>query len=79
MNSIKTKKKFFQFFFAKTYPIPNLRLNSIKNKNEHKILKPQRKNKKKKKVTLLEPKIENSPTCCKFENFDSDSQLDIKL
>ena len=32
-----------------------------------------------KKVILLEPKIEKSPTCCKFENFDPDPQLDIKL
>ena len=26
-------------------------------------------------MTLLEPKIENSPTCCKFENFDPDPNL----
>ena len=32
-----------------------------------------------KKMTLLEPKIEKSPTCCKFENFDPDPQLDIKF
>ena len=32
-----------------------------------------------KKVTLLEPKIEKSPTCCKFENFDPSPQLDIKF
>ena len=30
-------------------------------------------------MTLLEPKIEKSPTCCKFENFDPDPQLDIKF
>ena len=30
-------------------------------------------------MTLLEPKIEKSPTCCKFENFDPEPQLDIKI
>ena len=30
-------------------------------------------------MTLLEPKIEKSPTCFKFENFDPDPQLDIKI
>ena len=54
-------------------------LRKNKKKNEHKILKPQRKNKKRKKVKLLEPKIEKSPTCFKFENFDPDPQLDIKF
>ena len=30
-------------------------------------------------MTLLEPKIEKSPTCCKFENLDPEPQLDIKI
>ena len=30
-------------------------------------------------MTLLEPKIEKSPTCFKFENFDPEPQLDIKI
>ena len=30
-------------------------------------------------MTLLEPKIEKSPTCSKFENFDPEPQLDIKI
>ena len=28
---------------------------------------------------LLDPKIEKSPTCCKFQNFDPQSQLNIKF
>ena len=28
---------------------------------------------------LLDPKIEKSPTCSKFENFDPHPQLDIKF
>ena len=32
-----------------------------------------------KKMTLLESKIEKSPTCFQFENFDPDPQLDIKF
>ena len=32
-----------------------------------------------KKMTLLEPKIEKSPTCFKLENFDPEPQLDIKI
>ena len=30
-------------------------------------------------MTLLEPKIEKSPTCSKFENLDPEPQLDIKI
>ena len=30
----KQKKKFFQFFFQNTYPVPNFRLNPIKNKKK---------------------------------------------
>ena len=42
-------------------------------------------NKKKSKDTLdtkselLDPKKEKSPTCCNFEIFDHDPQLDMKL
>ena len=38
-----------------------------------------KKNKKKKKMTLLEPKIEKSPTYGDFENFYPHPQLDIKF
>ena len=37
------------------------------------------KNKKKKKVTSFEPKIEKSPTYGDFENFYPHPQLDIKF
>ena len=37
------------------------------------------KNKEKKKVTCLDPKIEKSPTYGDFENFDPHPQLDIKF
>ena len=38
-----------------------------------------KKNKKKKKMTLLEPKIEKSPTYGDFENFYPHPQLDIEF
>ena len=36
----KLKKTFFKFFLANTYPIPNLRLNSIKTKRKVTSLEP---------------------------------------
>ena len=31
------------------------------------------------KSELLDPKKEKSPTCCNFENFDHDTQLEMKF
>ena len=31
------------------------------------------------KSELLDPKQEKSPTCCNFENFDHDPQLEMKF